>query len=141
MSGHWGRWAAALITLGFVGCTSTSVAPPERLEGTAWRLASIDGTPVADAGRSTLRLFDRQLAGGSLGCNAYSTTYFADASGLRFGAIAPTRETCPAALMEQESRFAQTLQATRGLRIDDQGALLLLDESGKVRARLVGMKP
>jgi hypothetical protein len=43
--------------------------------------------------------------------------------------------------MEQERRFAQALHATRGLRIDDQGALLLLDESGKVRARLVPMKP
>lgn len=141
MSGHWARFAAAFISLGIVGCASTSVAPPERLEGTAWRLASIDGKPVADPGRSTLRLFDRQLAGGSLGCNAYSTTYFADASGLRFGAIAPTRDTCPVALMEQESRFAQTLQATRGLRLDDQGALLLLDASGAVRARLVAMKP
>jgi heat shock protein HslJ len=94
MSGHLGRWAAGLVALALAGCASTSVAPPERLEGTAWRLASIDGPPVADAGRSTLRLFDRQLAGGSLGCNAYSTTYFADASGLRFGAIAPTQDTC-----------------------------------------------
>lgn len=141
MSGHLGRWAAAFVALGLAGCASTSVAPPERLEGTGWRLAAIDGKPVADAGRSTLRLFDRQLAGGSLGCNAYSTTYFADASGLRFGAIAPTREICATALMEQESRFAQTLEATRGLRIDDQGALLLLDGSGAVRARLVKMKP
>jgi heat shock protein HslJ len=120
-------------------CATEPAAPPEQLANTAWRLASVPGTALTDPPRSTLRFFDRQLAGGSLGCNAYSTTFFADARGLRFGAFAPTRETCPPAVMEQEARFRDALAATRGLRFDDKGALLLLDADGKTVARLEAM--
>ena len=43
--------------------------------------------------------------------------------------------------MEQEARFSAVLAATRGLRLDEQGALLLLDAEGGTRARLVPMTP
>src|SRR5262245_11653248 len=85
-----------------VACTTKPLPAPERLEGTAWRAVSIEGKATQETHPSTLRFFDRQLAGGSLACNAYSTTYFADATGLRFGALAPTQDTCAAAVMEQE---------------------------------------
>jgi heat shock protein HslJ len=134
-----GASAAILLSLIVAACGTTPAGPPERLEGTAWRAAAIDGKPPLTSNPSTLRFFDRQWAGGSLACNAYSTTYFADASGLRFGALAPTRETCAAAVMEQETRFIAVLAATRGLRLDDQGALLLLDADGSTRVRLVPM--
>ncbi|HJW52107.1 MAG TPA: META domain-containing protein [Burkholderiaceae bacterium] len=132
---------AILLTLMLAACSTTPAGTPERLEGTAWRATAIDKQPASASSPSTLRFFDRQLAGGSLACNAYSTTYFADASGLRFGFLAPTRETCAAAVMEQEARFSAVLAATRGLRLDDQGALLLLDAEGGTRARLVPMAP
>jgi heat shock protein HslJ len=133
--------AATTTALMLAGCATAPVTPPEQLQGTAWKVVALGDTTVADAGRSTLRFFDRQLAGGSLGCNAYSTTYFADASGLRFGAIAPTREVCAAPLMDQEARFARALQDTRGLRVTETGTLLLLDEAGRTRATLGAMKP
>ncbi|HTN48428.1 MAG TPA: META domain-containing protein [Burkholderiaceae bacterium] len=133
-------FATASLAL-LAACTTTQSGPAERLEGTAWRAASIENTPAAESTPSTLRFFDRQLAGGSLGCNAYSTTYFADASGLRFGALAPTQKTCAVPVMEQESRFTSALAETRGLRLDPQGALLLLDAEGRTRARLVPMTP
>jgi heat shock protein HslJ len=122
------------------GCATEPPAPPERLANTAWRLVELPGERVAEPQRSTLRFFDRQLAGGSLGCNAYSTTYFADATGLRFGAFAPTSETCAPPLMQQEARFLQALRTTRGVRVDDAGALVLLGEDGRVAARLVPIK-
>jgi heat shock protein HslJ len=134
--------AAVIAAVALVGCSTSSTTPSERLEGTAWRAESIDGRPALDGEqRSTLRFFDRQLAGGSLGCNAYSTTYFADTAGLRFGEIAPTRKVCPGPVMEQEARFSAALQATSNSRVDDKGALVLLDGQGKPRARLVPMKP
>jgi len=132
---------ATVLTLMLAACSTMPAGPPERLEGTAWRATAIDRQPTLASNPSTLRFFDRQLAGGSLACNAYSTTYFADASGLRFGFLAPTREICAAAVMEQEARFSAVLAATRGLRLDDQGALLLLDAEGGTRARLVPMTP
>jgi len=128
---------AVALTLLLVACTIKPPAAPERLEGTSWRAVSIEGKATPETHPSTVRFFDRQLAGGSLACNAYSTTYFADASGLRFGALAPTRDTCEPAVMEQESRFISVLADTRGLRLDEQGAMLLLDADGRTRARLV----
>lgn len=131
--------ATSIVVLAVTGCVATSPTPAERLSNTAWVAETIDGKP-ATAARSTLRFFDRQFAGGSLGCNPYSTTYFANAEGLRFGGIAPTSNTCPAAVMEQEARFSEALQATRNVR-HEADATLLLDAEGKTRARLVPLKP
>ena len=134
------RFPATLAALALAACASTSNLAGE-LAGTAWRAESIDGRPTLDdQNRSTLRFFDRQLAGGSLGCNAYSTTYFTD-GGLRLGALAPTQKTCAAPVMEQEARFSAVLTATRNSRIDEKGALLLLDADGKVRGRMLPMTP
>lgn len=136
------RHAAVIATVALAACSTSTTTSSARLEGTAWRAESIDGKPALDVEHpSTLRFFDRQLAGGSLGCNAYSTTFFADSVGLRFGEIAPTRTTCPPAVMDQEMRFGVSLQATRASRVDDKGALLLLDAEGRTRARLLPMKP
>lgn len=132
-------WIAVLVVS---GCAATSPKPAERLENTAWVAEAIDGKPVTSGARSTLRFFDRQYAGGSLGCNPYSTTYFADAAGVRFGGIAPTSNTCSVAAMEQEARFTAALEATRNARHDEQGAvLLLLDSDGKARAKLTPITP
>lgn len=125
----------------FAGCATNEHAPPQQLAATAWLAEDIDGKGVVDRVRSTLEFFDRQLAGGNLGCNPYTTTYFADASGLRFGLIASTRKACPQAVMEQEARFSSALEATRGLRFDSTGALMLLDADGKVRAKLRATTP
>lgn len=133
--------ATWIVVLAVTGCVATSPTPAERLSNTAWVAETIDGKP-ATAARSTLRFFDRQFAGGSLGCNPYSTTYFANAEGLRFGGIAPTSNTCPAAVMEQEARFTAALQATRNVQHEAEATLLLLlDAEGKTRARLVPLKP
>jgi heat shock protein HslJ len=137
-----GRLALSIAVLALAACSTSGTSPAGRLEGTAWRAASIDGKPALDGQQqSTLRFFDRQLAGGSLGCNAYSTTYFVDATGLRFGEIAPTRKMCPAPVMEQESLFIGVLQATRSSRVDDKGAMFLLDAQGKPLTRLVPITP
>jgi len=142
MSRHFGRLTAAIAALVLAACSTSTTTSNGRLEGTAWRAENIEGRPALDAQQqSTLRFFDRQLAGGSLGCNAYSTTYFADAAGLRFGEIAPTRKMCPAPTMDQEARFSAALRATSSSRVDEKGALVLLDAEGRPRVRLVPMTP
>lgn len=137
---HRRRLATWIAVLAVTGCAATPQSPAERLAGTAWVAETIDGKPATTA-RSTLRFFDRQFAGGSLGCNPYSTTYFADAEGLRFGGIAPTSNTCPAAVMDQEARFTAALQATRNVRHEAGSALLLMDADGKAKVKLVPLKP
>ncbi len=59
------RQATLLIAL-LAGCAAQPTAT-DRLENTAWIAESIDGKPVLPEARSTLRFFDRQFAGGSLG--------------------------------------------------------------------------
>jgi heat shock protein HslJ len=132
--------AASSLTILIAGCETNVNAPPAKLAGTTWLAEDIGGAGVVDRVQSTVQFFDRQLAAGTLACNEYTTTYFADATGLRFGAIAATRKMCPPAVMEQEARFSSALEATRGLRFDATGALLLLDAEGKVRAKLTATK-
>lgn len=132
------RQATLLIAL-LAGCAAQPTAT-DRLENTAWIAESIDGKPVLPDARSTLRFFDRQFAGGSLGCNAYSTTYFTDGGGLRFGALAPTRKACAPEVMEQEARFSAVLEATRSVR-HEGSALLLIDGEGRSRTKLQSLKP
>ena len=132
---------SAAMILGIAGCATNENAPPAKLAGTTWLAEDIGGAGVLDRVQSTLQFFDNQLAGGTLACNQYTTTYFADASGLRFGGIATTRKMCPPAVMEQETRFSAALEAIRGLRFDSTGALLLLDADGKVQAKLTATTP
>ena len=112
-------------------------APPARLAGTTWLAEDIDGKGVVDRAQSTIEFIDDKRVAGSLGCNRYTGSYSADASGMRFGQLASTRRMCPEALMQQEARFSATLGATRGFRFDRSGAMTLLDADGRTRARLV----
>jgi heat shock protein HslJ len=130
--------APLLFGLTLASCAGPGVMTDRNLANTAWIAETIDGSPVRADARSTLRFFDRQLAGGSLGCNAYSTTYFTD-NGLRFGAIAATRKACGPEVMQQEQRFSAVLDATRSVSRADN-AIVLIDAEGKPRARLVPLK-
>lgn len=112
-------------------------APPARLAGTAWLAEDIDGKGVVDRAQSTIEFIDDRRVAGSLGCNRYTGSYSADATGMRFDRLASTRRTCPEALMEQEARFSAALGATRGFRFDRRGAMTLLDADGRTRARLM----
>lgn len=112
-------------------------APPARLAGTAWLAEDVDGKGVVDRAQSTIEFIDDKRVAGSLGCNRYTGSYAADATGMRFGQLASTRRMCPEALMQQEARFSAALGATRGFRLDRSGAMTLLDADGRTRARLL----
>jgi heat shock protein HslJ len=43
--------------------------------------------------------------------------------------------------MDQEARFSAALKATSSSRVDEKGALVLLDAEGRPRVRLVPMTP
>jgi heat shock protein HslJ len=113
-----------------------SLPPPDTLAGTTWRARMIDGAIVNGVGSTVAFIDDRRVAG-VLACNRYTASYSADALGLRFTSIAATRAMCDRATMMQEERFTAVLNAARGLRFGDDGALLLLDGAGVVRAALL----
>jgi putative lipoprotein len=142
------RWHPLFLAFSFAvmfqACSTTTppaAQTPAKLGGTAWLAEDIDGKGVVDRAQSTVEFVDDQRAAGSLACNRYTTTYSADATGLRFGTIGATRRMCPPALMDQEARFSAALEGTRGLRFEPTGALLLLDGDGRVQARLMPMAP
>jgi heat shock protein HslJ len=112
-------------------------APPARLAGTTWLAEDVDGKGVIDRAQSTIEFIDDKRVAGSLGCNRYTGSYSADATGMRFSQLASTRRMCPEALMQQEARFNAALGATRGFRVDHGGAMTLLDAEGRTRARLM----
>lgn len=128
---------AALLLL--AACGSTPLDIPPALIGTQWRVEKLDGRNVPGKTPSTLQFTDSSAAGGTLGCNRFSTQYTQDGAYLKFADVAATRMACPPPVMEQEARFAGILEATRRIRKDGRD-LLLLDASGKERARLEPMK-
>ena len=128
--------AASLTACAVVSREQAAAPPPERLAGTSWLAEDIDGKGVLDRVQSTIEFIDETRVAGSLGCNRYTGSYRADATGLRFGDLASTRRMCPEAQMEQEGRFNGVLGTTRGLRFEPTGALTLLDADGRPRARM-----
>jgi heat shock protein HslJ len=104
------------------------------LEGTAWVLAAIPGqTPVPGA-TPTLR-FEGGRAGGSDGCNRYSTSYTADGSALRLDpAGAMTQMACAPDVMQLAGAFMSSLKGARSYRVTE-GDLQLLGADGALLAR------
>ena len=64
------------------------------------------------------------------GCNRYFGDAEIDGDKIRFGALGATRMACPAAVMDQESRFLAALELVRRWRVEPTGLLHLLDEDG-----------
>lgn len=124
----------ALAGLFLVSAVMAGEPEPPELEGTAWVLAAIPGqTPVAGA-TPTLR-FEGGRAGGSDGCNRYSTSYTADGSALKLDpAGAMTQMACAPDVMQLAGAFMSSLKGTRSYRITD-GELQLLDTGGALLAR------
>lgn len=131
--------ASIVLLLLLAACRSTSLDTPPALVGTQWRLERLDGKSVPDRVPSTLLFSDSQAAGGTLACNRYSAQYTQDGAFLKFVEVAATRMACPPPVMEQETRFAGVLEATRRMKRDGR-TLLLLDAGGKERARLALVK-
>lgn len=110
--------------------------PSALLQGKIWVVEDINRGGIIDSSRVTLAFgADGSLVGlGS--CNQYSSRYTLNGEGLSVNAPASTRKACAPALMQQESRFLDTLQNTRRFDIDASGALLLLtDDERQLKAR------
>lgn len=124
-----------LVVTGFTGSTSAPAAPPgppalpSILEIT-WQAETIAGLPSGKGINSTLSIAADLRAGGRGGCNSWFAQSHLEGSSLVFSAVAATRMACAnAEATAQETRFFETLAATRAWRMHGD-KLVLLDAAG-----------
>jgi len=138
------RAVLALVLVSVAGCATT--APPlaedgslprHPLVGTSWLTQAIDGAPVDPTVQSTLTFQRDDRVIGRGGCNRYFGRLVLSQSTLSISAVGDTKMLCtPAAVMEQEQRFFDALQASAGWqRAGD--TLVLVDLTRRERLRLV----
>lgn len=106
------------------------------LNGTYWKLISLNGAPVKvfEKQREANLLFtaNGQRVSGNGGCNKFAGSYLLDGDKLVFGQMAASMRACLDG-MEQEKHYFDALAQVGSHRIRGE-RLELLDADGKVRA-------
>ncbi len=104
-------------------------------QGTRWQAVAIGGQPVLAEVQTVLAFDSSSTVSGDTGCNRFQGPVVAQDGGIRIGPLASTRRACPEGVMEQERRFTEALDNTRGLRIVGSH-LELYDSGGQQLVRL-----
>jgi heat shock protein HslJ len=132
----------ALLCSGSLAATACAPTSPEsspvsfaQLTGAKWVAEDIDGHGVIDDAQSTVQFVAPDRIAGRGGCNQYSGNVTMDGTKIQVSPLISTKMACVPALMDQESRFLQALEAARSLKLQET-KLLVLDESGATRLRL-----
>jgi heat shock protein HslJ len=118
---------AAVLTLGLAAC-ETSQGDVEGLTGVEWIAESINGKPVI--GKVTLTVSDERV-GGRSGCNRYFGTAEHKNGTIKISSVGATKMACMRdGLMQQESEFLTTLQASQTYAFRSDDRLILGGPSG-----------
>ena len=104
------------------------------LMGTAWSAEFIDGKGETHNRESTLEFLPEGRVAGRAGCNRYGGPVEVSGNEVRFGSLMATKMACD--ILDQEQKFLDALAATRNYKVEN-GRLVLVDEAGTERARLV----
>lgn len=115
--------------------TQRSSSGATDLIGPTWVAEDIDGKGVVDNLQSTITFTTDGTLHGSGGCNRFHGSYTVAGDKLDLGQLASTSRACLPAIDEQETRFHQALEKTRGYRLD-RGLLHLVDLNGNPTMRL-----
>lgn len=114
-------------------------APPAPPTG-RWLAETIRGGGVVDRVQSTLEIAGDGRVSGSGGCNRISGKARITGASIRIGPLVSTRMACPPAVMDQEHKFFNALEAARSWRIDRaRHKLTLRGSGGKVLVVLARM--
>ena len=120
-----------IVTVGertFWGCGGD---PARLLQGTAWRVTRIGGTPTPGDGRPTLEFrADGRLAGNA-GCNAYSAGYTVTGDRIVVTEAVSTRKACATEIMDREAAFLSLLAGVRGYEVGKDDTLVLIADDGR----------
>jgi len=108
----------------------------ETLVGVEWVAVAIDGVVPLVNPTPKLQWKSSSQIVGTGGCNAFIGHGRVVGDSVRIGQLAATGKACITAPTGQEDLFFKALEETRKARLEN-GQLILLDESGKTRARFV----
>lgn len=100
--------------LGLAGCVG--LLPGSGLDGSEWRVTSIDGAAPVAGSEPTIRFEDDQLSG-TTGCNSFGGGYTLTGDQLRIDAMYQTEMACDGALGEQEAAMMGVLQTAERLNV------------------------
>jgi heat shock protein HslJ len=138
--------ASAMLLCVLAACAQSGGSKPPaqiteapQLAGTRWLAEAIDGKAVVPDVQSTLEFAGADRVSGRGGCNQYSGRALLSGNTVRFGALITTKMGCAQPLMDQEFRYLKALDATGTFRIDPDGRLVLVDESGAERLKFSRM--
>lgn len=128
--------AAIVLSIGWIGVGESVMAQriPNGIEGvddlvnTEWLLEDLGGQGVVDRVQSTVRFGEDGRITGSGGCNRYFAGIEQEGDRLSVGVVGSTRMLCPPAVMDQEGRFFQALEAAEAIRLE--GPYLYIDING-----------
>lgn len=91
-----------------------------------WLAEDIGGNGVIDYAQSVLEIEEAGTVAGSTGCNTMFGQIRQGGGVLKIGPLAVTRKACPPAVMDQERKFVDALNAAVDYR-SERGKLILLD--------------
>jgi len=112
------------------------IASNASLVGVEWIVEDINGRRVIDNARATLMFGADGRLSGDTSCNRYFADYQVNGASLEFGHPGATKRACVPAVMDQEQRFLEVLNAVDRYDIDDTNALVLYTPVGdKITAR------
>jgi heat shock protein HslJ len=104
--------------------------PASLLLGPEWIVESIDGDALIGEPDVTMAFDEGGRLTGLASCNRYLAAYELTGEGLSIAGGATTMMACEPALMDQERRFLDALDAIRRFEIAPDGALVLLADDG-----------
>lgn len=118
------------------GRTISARRPPVPLQDTEWRIETINGQPVVEGSKATLRFgADGRLSGNS-SCNNLMGGFTVDGQTLSIPQPAGTMMFCePAAVMKQEAALLAALPQVRQYSIEGDLLTLGTADGGRITAR------
>lgn len=96
---------------------SAPPAPSNALTGSSWVLEEIGGAGVIDDARATLEFPETGKVSGRGSCNRFFGPVEQNGDRLHLGPLGTTRMACPEAVMDQERRYLERLQAAERLQM------------------------
>ena len=109
----------------------------ETLCGSEWVPVEIEGVPVSEVTRAFVQFGGDGRLSGNSGCNRFIGSHRIDGETLRIrSGVAMARMACPPAIMEEEARLVQALEAARGSSRDG----IVLDMTGEDGSTVLRMR-
>lgn len=127
------RAAAMAGSLLVAACATTGsgdAGSGQQLSSKEWVVEDIAGRGVIDDSRASLLFGQDGRLSGSASCNRIVAGYTVNGSKLTIDKAGLTMMLCPPAIMDQERRLMDVLNAVRSYRIDPTGALVLTSATG-----------